>query len=320
MIGVITDPGIGGTFLTWSVHYLRGDSSYFLVEKNKEIELTTNPLTDINAHNFIPNQPNHGPDRGLKKLYTMIDQLSKNKSNQVIYMCTFTQSQDTKSGVDCLCKHSDRTILISSKNCNLYHIGVKSRAGGDWNDQGQWIEDQEQINNNFIKKYFSDSKKIWQEHNLNDIWDQREFIALNFDQANVEFIEDYVDPSHDVYYLHALELFNFESHIQSVFDYLETAIDCQRHDAWIKIYQKWKVIYQSRLLFAWYFDQIIDSILNNRNFDLARFNLDLYQEAMIQRCLIYKHNLNLKTWQLEKFKNTKQLHNLLEPNLHPITQ
>ena len=52
--------------------------------------------------------------------------------------------------------------------------------------------------------------------------------------------------------------------------------------------------------------------------DLEKFNLDLMQEAAIQRELIYNYSLNLKTWQLEKFTNTKQLHNLLEPNLHPI--
>ena len=35
--------------------------------------------------------------------------------------------------------------------------------------------------------------------------------------------------------------------------------------------------------------------------------------------LIYKYGLNLKTWQLEKFpNNTKQLHELLEENIHPI--
>ena len=52
--------------------------------------------------------------------------------------------------------------------------------------------------------------------------------------------------------------------------------------------------------------------------DLTRFDLDVIQEAFIQRELIYKHNLNLKTFQLEKFINTQQLHNLLEPNIHPL--
>ena len=52
--------------------------------------------------------------------------------------------------------------------------------------------------------------------------------------------------------------------------------------------------------------------------DLTRLKLDIIQEAFIQHELIYKHNLNLKTWQLEKFTNTQQLHNLLETNTHPL--
>jgi hypothetical protein len=54
--------------------------------------------------------------------------------------------------------------------------------------------------------------------------------------------------------------------------------------------------------------------------DLTRFNLDLMQEACIQHHLIYNYNLNFKTWQLEKFSDTKQLHSLLELNTHQITE
>jgi len=55
--------------------------------------------------------------------------------------------------------------------------------------------------------------------------------------------------------------------------------------------------------------------------DLSRFELNLNQEASIQHVLIYKYDLNLKTWGLEKFpNNTKKLHELLEPNIHKITQ
>ena len=52
--------------------------------------------------------------------------------------------------------------------------------------------------------------------------------------------------------------------------------------------------------------------------DLESFELDIMQEAAIQRELIYKYNLNFKTWQLEKFQSTRQLHALLEPNIHSL--
>jgi hypothetical protein len=50
--------------------------------------------------------------------------------------------------------------------------------------------------------------------------------------------------------------------------------------------------------------------------DLNRFNLDIVQEAAIQHILLYKHSLSIKTWQLEKFNNTKQINALLEPNTY----
>ena len=73
------------------------------------------------------------------------------------------------------------------------------------------------------------------------------------------------------------------------------------------------------MLFVAYFDKIINYIIEGYELNLDKFNLDLVQEAAIQHELIYKHNLNLKTWQLTKFTNTRQLHNLLEPNIHPLT-
>jgi hypothetical protein len=52
---------------------------------------------------------------------------------------------------------------------------------------------------------------------------------------------------------------------------------------------------------------------------LERFNLDFYKEVIIQNALLYKQNLNLKNWQLEKFPaNTQDLHKLLEPNIHQL--
>ena len=42
------------------------------------------------------------------------------------------------------------------------------------------------------------------------------------------------------------------------------------------------------------------------------------EQAFTQHKLICKHNLNLKTQQLETFTNTQQLHNLLEPNIHTL--
>ena len=119
--------------------------------------------------------------------------------------------------------------------------------------------------------------------------------------------------------LNTFELYNLlDQTIDQLFDFLEIEIDKTRRTHWTEIYNKWKKLHIRRLKFVWYFDTIVNYIVDGYHMDLLNFDLDLVQEATIQHSLIYKYNLNLKTFQLEKFINTKQLHNLLEPNIHPL--
>jgi hypothetical protein len=54
---VLTDPAVGGTFLTWSLHFLAGHAQHYSAVSNKWADLPGNPLTLENAHGFVPNQP-----------------------------------------------------------------------------------------------------------------------------------------------------------------------------------------------------------------------------------------------------------------------
>lgn len=318
MIGILTDPGIGGTFLTWSVYYLRGDKSYFLAEQNKQLDLTVDPFNGMNAHNFIPNQPNRGIDQGLEKLYNIV-QMLMSKSNEVIYLHNFDNNDDTKLGVDYLSVNANKLILLTGKKYPLYQCRYIPRSGGSWISQLEYSTDPDDIYKSFVNKFFADSYQKFQDLKLTNVWDQREFIALNFKPYKQSYIEDCFDHTTNHYVLDITEVYNIDTHIIFMFDYLNLKINNDRYSNWQQIYRKWQAVHHQPMLFSIYFDQIINSIINGYNLDLTRFNLDIVQEATIQYELIYKHNLNLKTWQLEKFTNTKQLHNLLEPNIHPIT-
>jgi hypothetical protein len=112
-------------------------------------------------------------------------------------------------------------------------------------------------------------------------------------------------------------LFNrFEFTAKNLFNFLNLTIDDRRWDDWVKVYQNWKIIHSDQLQFMLYFDQIVQAIVNNYYIDLTRFNLDIVQEAALQRELLYKHNLTLKIVGLKKFIDTQQLHNLLEENIY----
>jgi len=311
LIGILTDPGIGGTFLTWSIHYLRGDVNYFLVESGKEVRLTDNPLTGLNSHNFIPNNPNRGVDRGLQKLYQMHDQLKTVSDNSIIYLHNFNEQTDTITGVNFLSSQADKLLLVTGKKYPLYHCRYIQRY--------EFSVSKASAYKSFVTKFFLKSYQQFQGNGLTNIWDQREFIALNFDPYSKSFIEDCFDCSNNHYVLDIAEFYNSEDHISYIFNYLDIEINSDRYTQWKKVYQQWKKIHQQNMLFVTYFDKIINYIIKGYELNLDKFNLDIVQEATIQHELLYKHNLNLKTWQLEKFTNTKQLNQLLEPNFHQLT-
>ena len=317
LISVVTDPGgIGGTFLTWSLHFLSGHTKYFSEEKNSWLKLPDSPLTGTNAHGFITNHLNRHFDCSYENVVDITNLIQQTKTDtfHTIYYHNFHNDLDTLVPA----YYKDKTkknIFVSGRNYPLFHVNYNKRypalIGPD-----TFIHDSDEIYNFFSDTYFKESKKSWD--NLNNTWDKREFIALNFKPFNLasELVED-IDCC---YRMDAMELWcNFNFTIDTLFEYLEIPVDQSRLEHWNTVYNKWKKIHHDNLQFVWQFDTIIDYILKNKHMDLAKFNLDIGQEAAIQHELLYKYNLNFKTWQLEKFIDTKQLHVLLEPNIHKLT-
>ena len=100
-------------------------------------------------------------------------------------------------------------------------------------------------------------------------------------------------------------------------NWVELPIDNDRYNQWVPIYEDWQQIQMNSLRFQYNYKHIVDCVVNNWSYNI---DLTFDQEVVIQHLLIYQHNLNLKTWQLKKFPgNTKDLHLLLEPNIHPLT-
>jgi hypothetical protein len=322
-ISVLTDPAKGGTFLAWTLHFLAGHQQYFHAKSNSTVDLTDNPLTNTNAHNFIPNQVTR-----LKNLH-IVDRVTEHKSKnfQTLYfhnisLLASNNGLDNKVIADKLVSVGDKIIILTNQAKNLlYEKSVRSRVliHSYKNPEHKNETDQEQFDD-FIDYFFQDSLQQWKQLNLNDIWDRREFLALNYCH-DAHSINAYVDLSINHFSMDCVEWFTQgDSLVHDLFDYLDVKIDQNRLQQWNATYQSWRKIHHQRLSFLYNFDKIIDYIITGRYLDLTRFDLDIYQEAIIQHELIYKHQLNLKTWQLEKFLDTLQLHKLLESNIHKINK
>lgn len=330
IIAVVTDHAVGGTFLNWSLHYLAGHKNYFHVPSNQWLSVVDSPLTDRNAHAFRANIP-----QSLESFLKINNTLSTVDTEQFHSMRLPSFERDFSiqkswgqydeslvSAINTLQQQGDAMIRLKNRSI-LWHSKLEFRdivttfinePVKDNNDHAMW----DVIN----KVFFNEDLEKWKSLNLTNIWDYREFIALNypFYDESWQMMGVNFDHQIDHYLLDSEDLCSYFDHtVKYMMDYLKLSIDQDRLPNWIIIYKEWAKKHVDRLLFVKYFDQIMNYIINGFDMDLTRFNLDIIREATIQHTLIYKHNLNFKTWQLEKFTNTKQLHNLLEPNIHPIT-
>lgn len=321
---VATDPSqLGGTFLTWSLHFLSGHEKYFFSKTNQWLDVTHDPLTNRNAHGFDANmlifsENSTTPAEALDRIKQTVEMLLNTRTNtfHTTYYHSSTEELLNTTVPEYMKDRAEKQILVSGTKYPLYHCKYKTRSPNIFSIDNvpTVVYDPDKIYELFVEMYFKESNKIWQDLQMNNVWDKREFIALNFKTRD---ISKKIDLDYDYYSIDSMDLWcNFDFGLVDLFDYLELSIDNTRFEHWCKIYHKWKKIHHERLLFVWYFDEIVDSILTNKYMDLKRFNLDIRQEAAIQHELLYQHNLNLKTWQLEKFIDTKQLHSLLEPNIY----
>ena len=333
---VISNGSLGGTFLDWSVHWLSGEDEFYNIKSGWN-KLTDNPLTPINAHNHQRNYVS-----GYSEVVSSIDKLKSIETDDTLSI--YGDAIDIQCVIKLLEISKDTTSNFTSvineyiaddfkkvwEYCNLTHtpvIHLKLSYPLIYTSEIRSLEkklfpDQpyntvDEVRNNFLNLFFEDSSR-WTSASP---WDKREWLALNirpFSQSQYDKNADFSIPH---LYLDAQDWwFNGEASIQKIMNYLDITIDPGRWTSWIPVYQQWQKIQIKLLRFAWNIDYICDAIVNNHYYDLSDYNLDLWHEAIIQHCLLYRYNLNLKSWQLEKFPaNTQDLHKLLESNtLHKL--
>lgn len=315
MIAILADPGVGGTFLTWSIYYLSGKTHYFSAQHGI-LEVPQNPLTANNAHGFASNVIWNEAD-----FENFFPKILNQPTTECIYIHQFFKHVGTQDAVSTVCNHATKIVVLSlTEDQVLYNCKYTKRADAvPAHLTDCMLSDSNDVYNDFVLYFYKDSKEQWDNKNLTNVWDKREFIALSFDPFVHNSILNYINPATTYHQIDTMDMWtNFDQSVTELFDYLGTELNQSRYQSWLPIYTHWKQQHTNRLRFMWYFKPIIDNILKGIDFDLTRFELDIQQEAAIQHELIYKHNLNFKTWELIKFTNTKQLHTLLEPNTHDL--
>jgi hypothetical protein len=267
LVAVLTDPASGGTFLTWTIHYLAGHTQHFNYRTNSWHPLIENPVDKVNSHKFKANQVGE-----YYELSECMDNLHNchTENFHTIYFHNLVEIpysneyKDTRKAADLVTSISDKIILLTNQSKNsAYRRSARYRvlSKKSYMDPSVPNTSNSQKLEDFIRYFFKDSINTWDVLQSGSVWDQREFIALVNYEAHVS-IEPYVDLSIDHFAIDCLQWFTTgESLIPSLFDYLEVKVDDTRLDAWTNVYQKWRKIHYNRLNFLWYFDKIIHYIL-----------------------------------------------------------
>lgn len=347
MIVTITSQlGLGGTFLDWSLHWLSGATNYYNHHLGS-INLTQDPVTDINAHNH---QRNH--TTGSRMFDDVVERLNQS-TNSLYSIYAFPLMIDGASkelnisveqAVD---DHSDTVDYINLDYAKIwnhcavqnfpiiylhltrdfvYNLTPRLGIGAFFPTATDTIkslsltptEIRSAFRADFVNIFFKPSnKKQW----TNDaVWDQREYLALNLRPFDSDINNQYIDFTLPHMYLDVQRLwYHGEDTMRDIFNYLGLTIDPSRIDHWKIVYAKWQQIQLKILKFVWSIDHICNCIINNYYYDLVQHELDLWQEAAILHVLIYKYNKNIKGWGMVKFpNNTQDLHKLLEENIHIV--
>jgi hypothetical protein len=313
---------VGCTFLDWSINYLSGQHK--TLNRNLGwIKLVDNPVQNINAHGHKKNHPS-----GLEQTADYVNFLQQ--QSEFVTMYPFPLS-------------FDKAALLLEKNIsNIVQddwAKIVAYVNTEYNQMLHWLDDhkakiifvatdktsplyftndrtQHQLSYS-DQAFFKDSVSKWTELKLDNIWDVRERLAL--DTRPFDITSESMDLSFDHFWINSQDLwFNGAKKIVEILNWAEVDIDQSRVNQWTEVHKQWQRIQLSALEFQLNYQHIVDCVINGWSFPI---NLTFAQEVVIQHCLIYQHNLNLKTWQLEKFpSNTNHLHQLLEPNIHPVAK
>ena len=290
------------------------------------------PLTQMNSHSHIKNHP-----AGLAETQRLIKQLQAQNQLTSFYPTPLyidTVAKKLNFDINSLSAELWQSIhnyqyadynqmlqMCSSENIKIIFVSINNKVQV-YNHTTRFLERMPFADKpaKSIKEIHSQRDQILYSNNADawkdvDIWDVRERQALHKDliswqQGSVDFnFEHYWVDSRNLWY-------NGDQEIPKIISWLGLEVNKDRFDSWLPIYRKWQQMQIQTLQFEFNYQHIVDSIVNNWSYDI---DLTFEQEVIIQHCLIYQHNLNLKTWQLKKFpNNTKDLHKLLEPNIHPL--
>lgn len=317
---------IGGHFIDWSLHFLCG---HHVIDGRHHC----NQHQNWHGHSCVTAM---GSDQLVQKLQELD---SSRRQFETIYFCSRSviDISQHKFNLDFQQATPDQIKKIESIVADDYCQGIRHCQQHDLIPVFF-----DYLPNEFCTIYYNDRYPLWNgEHTTkhdavnayhaafydqsrqkfaDSVWDQRELAALCYRPLGPlkPTTSDLLDLSLPHLYYTNNDVWNgLDRCLEEMCEVWNLPLDQDRFSAWRDIYSEWRCVHDAA--FAQHLPRIIDAVVHGRYLSLRRFKINFWMEVIIQHELITKHNLNLRTWQLEKFPdNTQDLHQLLEPNFHQL--
>lgn len=318
VVAVTSIGQVGVTFLDWSLHWLSGDQQVYNVNANKFQRLPSNPIDQNNAHLHPKNHPcGHGGF--LHDWQTLAEQHTDSFHSIYAAPAHIPNVAATLGITDNELKDPrildwiKTTVALDYAKIFKADVPIIYIHTGVENSCYQLLS----LSRGSDQGYLGFHQWLYQNPTAS-VWDQRETIALQLRIENSELENPFINFSRPHLWINAQEYWhNTREIVTQCMDYIKQPIDNTRWDTWSTAHQSWQDIQQPMIKFARNLDHIVKAIVNNWNYPLPK--LSLLEEAIIQHCLIYQHNVNIRNWQLQNFPdNTNKLHQLLEQNQHRL--
>lgn len=313
IVGILGASGCGGTFLDWSIHYLSGGTTHWVMRSNnlerepnpdfftdtnkwntyaRQADIPDNPLLNNTAHSHKKTHPN------IDTLPLVIKELKKQPQDQLYtfyYMDSMRADQQSTIHNELIkqypkIKFITYTYSPSSLDA-IFYLQLEKLP-------------------NIIKKYGVDISNA-------PIWTQRELLSLRYKSAiKGQTINEIITP-----HSNSLELqfddFYIRLHVKifEILRFLKLPVDSDRLAQWRQMYAQWQE--NSGVRFYADLNIIVDAIVKGNSLSLAEYNMTLPKEVVIANRLLYNYNLVLKAEGLEQLgNNTQEWYNLLEENIY----
>lgn len=317
----------GGHFIDWSIHYVcdQTDScSRSLSENNwhhHRCHLVRGHQDLIAKIQSLHQNPT---SRDVETIYYttahFVDILMKtykinieNAEAQQITQTEHAVAQDYQLGVQYCQDHDLLPVFVDYCSSDFGSIFYNDRYPSDWH---QVPDTKLNIVDKWNQTFFSDSVGKFE----TTAWDKRELAALTYRAPKALQIDTstLIDQTRPHLYYTTDDVWNgFDRCLEEICHLWDLKMNLDRWQSWKNIYHNWRTVHDP--YFSRHLPRIVDAIIQNKYLSLRRFHMNFFMEVMLQHELIFKHNLNIKTWQLDRFPdNTQDLHALLEPNFHQL--